>query len=79
MWIVLLVNRGRISPEGKAMSPPLSANLSTATHVTHTFVFPKKSGLGVIIGGGLGKPDGPYIVVDMILSGMDAAVVREMV
>lgn len=63
--------RDRRSPEGKAMSPvPLSASLS---YTTHTFIIPKTAGLGVIIGGGEGKPDGPYIIVDKILDGMDAA------
>lgn len=66
--------RDRISPEGKAMTPPLSASLSTTlSHITHTFVVPKTAGLGVIIGGGEGKPDGPYIIIDKILDGMDAA------
>lgn len=53
------------------MSPvPLSASLS---YITHTFIVPKTAGLGVIVGGGEGKPDGPYIIVDKILDGMDAA------
>lgn len=72
------VTRDWSSPEGKAMSPPLSASLSTSTtlqYITHTFVLPKTAGLGVIIGGGEGKPDGPYIIVDKILDGMDAAIV----
>ena len=56
------------------MSPPLSANLSTSlSYITHAFVIPKTAGLGVIVGGGEGKPDGPYIIVDKILDGMDAA------
>lgn len=64
--------RGRSSPEGKAMSPtPLSAGLSP--FVMHTFVIPKSAGLGVIIGGGEGRPDGPHIVIDKVLGGMDAA------
>lgn len=56
------------------MSPPLSATLSTSvSYITHTFVVPKTAGLGVIVGGGQGKLDGPHIIIDKILGGMDAA------
>ena len=57
------------------MSPPPSATtLSTSLlYVTHSFVIHKMVGLGVIIGGGLGRPDGPHIKVDKVLDGMDAA------
>ena len=55
------------------MSPPHSASLSSSLlHETHTFVIPKTAGLGIIIGGGEGRPDGPHIVIDKILGGMDA-------
>lgn len=65
--------RDRSSPEGKARSPPLSASMfSSFPFVTHTFVIPKTAGLGVILGGGEGKPDGPHIFIDKILDGMDA-------
>lgn len=60
------------------MSPPLSAALSfsSPSYVTHEYTIPKTAGLGVIIGGGEGKPDGPHIIIDKILDGMDAAMVR---
>lgn len=57
------------------MTPlPMSAGLSIP--VTHTFLFPKNIGLGVIIGGGVGRHEGPYIIVEKVLDGMDAAKVR---
>ena len=55
------------------MSPPLSATLSSSLlYLTHTFVIPKMAGLGIIIGGGEGRPDGPHVIIDKILNGMDA-------
>ena len=66
--------RNRISPEGKAVSPPLLSS----SNIKCTFVIPKTSGLGlgIIIGGGMSRVDGPYITIDKILEGMDAAKVN---
>lgn len=54
------------------MTPlPLSAGF--AIPVIHTFVIPRSMGLGIIIGGGVGRRQGPYIIVERMLDGMDAA------
>ena len=48
----------RAIPEGRAMSPPLSAGLATHS--------PKGDGLGIVIGGGI-LQDGPHL--EKILDG----------
>ena len=67
-------DRVRATPEGKAMSPPLSATLAQPSHTTtHTFIITKKNGLGIVISGGINRQDGPHIFIDKILDEMDAA------
>lgn len=39
----------------------------------HTVVFPKVTGLGMAIKGGINDPETPYVVVDHVLDGMDTA------
>lgn len=69
--------RSRSPPEGKSVSPPQSATLvASPSSTSHTFVIPKESGLGIIIGGGTNRQDGPHIFIDKIMDGMDAAKVR---
>ncbi len=40
---------------------------------TRSFVFPKSFGLGILVGGGIGREGGPHIVIEKILDGLDAA------
>ena len=51
----------------------MPADLASPSTITHTFVIPKRTGLGLIIGGGVGRFEGPYIMVEKMLNGMDAA------
>ncbi len=59
----------RVTPEGKATSPPRSAG----SVLSHSCVIPKERGLGVVIGGGVNRQDGPHIFIEKILDGLDAA------
>ena len=65
-------NRGRFSPDGRDMTP-LTQSAGISIPDTRSFVFPKNMGLGVLVSGGIGRERGPYIVIEKILEGMDAA------
>ena len=72
--VILVPFRSRSPPEGKSVSPPQSATLLASLSATsHTFVIPKETGLGIIIGGGINRQDGPHVFIDKIMDGMDAA------
>ncbi len=63
----------RASPEGRSVSAtPISPTFLTIT-------FAKSKGLGVIIAGGVNRPNGPHIFVEKVLEGMDAAKVWDCV
>lgn len=67
------MHRRRISPEGESsVSPPISPHSPSL----YTFSMSKQAGLGIIISGGVNKPDGPQIFIDKVLDGMDAAKVN---
>ena len=75
MLFCLHVLRGRVSPDGRDMTP-LGQSGAIQFPDTRTFVFPKKLGLGVLVGGGRDREGGPHITIDKILDGMDAAKVK---
>ena len=61
-----------------AVSPlPQSADLPPSPTRTapgiHKFTIPKSMGLGIILGGGMGREGGPHVYVERMLAGMDAA------
>lgn len=64
----LLLYLCRVTPERKATSPPLSAGATR-----YSCVVPKERGLGLVIGGGVKRQDGPHIFIEKILHDLDAA------
>ena len=60
-----------------SVSPSLSP--LPRSPILHTFSISKLAGLGVLISGGVNKPDGPHILIEKVLDGMDAAKVIETV
>ena len=70
------IHRSRSSPEGmSSVSPPISP--LPRSPILHTFSISKLAGLGVLISGGVNKPDGPHILIEKVLDGMDAAKVTK--
>ena len=63
------------SPQSVALPPSPTRTAPTI----HTFAIPKTLGLGIIISGGVNRADGPHIIVEKILAGMDAAKVYNII
>ena len=75
-FLLSQIHKSRSSPEGMSSVSPSISPLPRSP-ILHTFSISKLAGLGVLISGGVNKPDGPHILIEKVLDGMDAAKVTK--